>query len=52
MFSIQDLLGRLLEPIEIVDVGAMFLNRESVPYRALLKKGAGRPPRVIGFEPV
>lgn len=49
MFSLIQMLGRSAPVIDIVDVGAMWLGAEHVPYRALLQEGRAR---VIGFEPV
>lgn len=49
LFSLAGMLGRSLERVEIVDVGAMELEEERPPYEPLLKAGAGR---VVGFEPV
>jgi FkbM family methyltransferase len=45
---LADMLGDRVDPITIVDVGALFIGDEHVPYRALL---AGDRNRVIGFEP-
>ncbi len=49
MFSILELVGRLVPAIDIVDVGAMWFGQEHLAYKGLLKKGLGR---VVGFEPV
>ena len=49
MFSLIQMLGRAAPMIDIVDVGAMWLGAEHVPYRALLQGGRAR---VVGFEPV
>ncbi len=49
MFSILELVGRLVSTIDIVDVGAMWFGQEHLAYKGLLKKGLGR---VVGFEPV
>lgn len=49
MFSILEVVGRLLGPIDIVDVGAMWLAHDTLSYRALLRGGVSR---VVGFEPV
>ncbi len=48
-FSLVAMLGRALERIEVVDVGAMWLEGEPPPYHALVKSGAAR---IIGFEAV
>jgi FkbM family methyltransferase len=47
MFSLLEMLGRAAPRLNIVDVGAMWMDAE-VPYRALLKGDA----HVVGFEPV
>jgi FkbM family methyltransferase len=49
MFSILDLLGSALEPVRVVDVGAMWLGAEHEPCAALMKAGVAR---TVGFEPV
>lgn len=49
MFSILEVVGRLVSTIDIVDVGAMWFGQHNVPYKGLLKNGLGR---VVGFEPV
>ena len=48
-FSLVEMLGRALERIEVVDVGAMELPGDTPPYHALMKAGAAR---LIGFEAV
>src|SRR5262245_23578662 len=47
--SLIDLLGDSAPVIDVVDVGAMWLGEEAVPYRRLLRPGLAR---VVGFEPV
>jgi FkbM family methyltransferase len=49
MFDMQAFLGPMCPTVRIVDVGAMWLGEDHVPYRALLKPGLSE---VIGFEPV
>lgn len=48
MFSFFDMFGRSVGTIRVVDVGAMWVGWEYVPYRALLKAGKAS---VVGFEP-
>lgn len=43
------MLGRALEVIDVVDVGAMWLEAQRPPYHGLARSGAAR---VIGFEAV
>lgn len=47
--SLIDLLGELVPPIRIVDVGALWLSEESHIYRPLLRTDKAS---VIGFEPI
>ena len=49
MFSIFDILGGERPTIKVIDLGAMDLGGEGVPYRRLVAEGACE---VIGFEPV
>lgn len=46
-FSLIDMLGRACPRIDIVDVGAMWLDHEALPYHNLLKADT----HVVGFEP-
>lgn len=46
-FSLVEMLGDLVPHLNIVDVGAMYLGPEHIPYKSLL--GPGRA-TVIGFE--
>lgn len=49
MFSFLDMLGPQSPMFDVVDVGAMWLGEESVPYRELVARDRCR---VVGFEPV
>ncbi len=49
MFNLIDMLGHASPVIDIVDVGALWMNEENISYRAILKPGHSR---VVGFEPV
>ena len=48
-FSLAEMLGRGVDPIHIVDVGAMWLEGDLPPYYRLAKSGAAK---VIGFEAI
>jgi FkbM family methyltransferase len=48
-FSLVEMLGRALGTIQVVDVGAMWLEGERPPYMGLASSGAAK---VIGFEAV
>lgn len=49
MFSLAAMLGKDAPEIHVVDVGALWLDEESIDYLALVKCGLAR---VVGFEPV
>jgi len=49
MFDLIDMLGNASPVVDIVDVGALWMDGESVAYHSLLKAGCAR---VVGFEPV
>jgi FkbM family methyltransferase len=49
LFKLTDFLGKKAPMIDIVDVGAMWLQGEDREYARLLKAGVAR---VVGFEPV
>ncbi|MGH7243514.1 MAG: FkbM family methyltransferase [Phycisphaerales bacterium] len=48
-FSLIEMLGDLVPHMHFVDVGAMFLGPEHIPYRTLLRPGRST---VTGFEPL
>jgi len=48
-FSLIEMLGDLVPHLHIVDIGAMFLGPEHIPYRTLIRPGKTT---VIGFEPL
>lgn len=48
-FSLIEMLGDSVPHLNIVDVGAMFIGPEHIPYRPLLRPGRAT---VIGFEPL
>jgi len=48
-FSLIEMLGDLVPHMHFVDVGAMYLGPEHIPYRSLLRPGKAT---VIGFEPL
>jgi FkbM family methyltransferase len=48
-FSLVEMLGRALARIDVVDVGAQWVENDIRPYDALMKRHAAR---VVGFEPV